>query len=267
MHLAAQQPRPQQVQAPGPQTAVGVVAGNQFGNRGSGMGSRRSFTEQQQQQLQHGTSREHATTDQPAVVVMRDQFGSRNTGLNPTSLACVFNTIPSSITIPLHACHPHLSEEQSTVIILGTAFQLVMGIPSQKVVCGVYFSPSEWYIDGLTRPRVISSDETSLDLRKYPGSHIPETRTNQALWATMALTRIEDEKVFNMMVRKMDSRIIQEIHRRASPMVSVSQVQAQFFDLGSEKYTCDICRRGFTSAKGFDRHACSPGHRYRHRSS
>ena len=218
---------------------------SQFGNRSA---------------MMNNTAHMQHPTRAAVVGVVATQFGTRNNSSNydRSSLPdCVHNTLPLSMLIPLDACHPTLCETFSSTLIPGTAFQMLMGSPLIKVVCGVYLSPTEWYIDGLTRVSVISNDCIDLDLKRYPGSSIPATAKTEgggALWATMVISRIEHEKVFALMARKIDSRIIQDIRCRLSPLPA--PMIPQFYDRGTAKYSCNICRKAFTSTRAYERHAC-----------
>ena len=212
-----------------------------------------------------GTNLSTPFTSPNAVVVadvVHDQFGKNSErrsrsdapAVVPPS-SCVFNNIPEAVSIQLSLCHPVLCAG-SEVMVTGTAFQLVMGPKKSKVVRGVYLSPTEWYIEALTRPMVVTDDGVlHLDLKNYPGSHIPVTKSDPALWATMCLIRIDDPKAFDAMLRKIDTRIIREIHRRMHPEVAeTSVVVAQ---LGARSRFCSTCNREFPGQRGFDRHACT----------
>ena len=167
---------------------------------------------------------------------------------------CVLNTIPETVSVPLCECHPVLLASAATIMLPGTAFQLVMGGHRQKIVCGFFLSPSEWYCDGFTRPRNISEGIVQFDFRMYPGSHIAMTRTDKSLWATMFLTRI-DAKVFEIMLKKIDSRIVNEIHRRCNPENLPSPT---IHSAPTIKYVCNTCKREFSSSKGLKQHVCDP---------
>ena len=178
----------------------------------------------------------------------------------------VKNSIPKDSFIPLSACHPVIAAETSQVMLPGTAFHLLMGVQKQAMVWGVYVSPTQWYVDGFSRPRVISADVIHLDFKPYPGSHIPQTKS-PALWATMCITRIEEDKKFNKMVKNIDPRILEEIQRHCIPEPPPPPAP-QFFDRARPKheckYECRVCQRGFPSATGFDRHVCrSEGEMFR----
>ena len=198
------------------------------------------------------------------------QFGrGRSRGPPIQAVTCVQNAIPDTVSIPLHLCHPILCGGDVTSCMgPGTAFQLLMGPKRQKMVRGVYVSPSEWYIEGLSRPRVeADGGVVYFDFKKYPGSHIPLTKTDPTLWATMCLTRIEEPKVFDAMIRKIDSRIVREIHRRihladeAQLDTVVSLCPSQFGQVGGGNTNdrwrcCSTCGRRFASVRGYERHAC-----------
>ena len=191
--------------------------------------------------------------------VIRDQFGNnserRFRNVVP-HVSCVVNNIPEAVSVQLNLCHPVLCAG-SEVMVTGTAFQLVMGPKKSKVVRGVYLSPTEWYIEALTRPMVVTDDGVlHLDLKKYPGSHIPVTKSDPALWATMCLIRIDDPKVFDAMVRKIDTRIIREIYRRMHPEVLETSVVVAP-PLGARSRFCTTCSREFPGQRGFERHACT----------
>ena len=172
--------------------------------------------------------------------------------------AFITNTIQEDL--PLHKCHPSLHFEAEPFMLPGTAFQMVMGPHRQKITCGVFLSPSEWYVDGHSRPLMVRTNrglKLDFGLQQHPGSHIPSTQA-QAIFMTMFVTRIEDEKTFSDMVRKMDSRIIIEIERRCLPRLiqtSTSQLPSQFVDVPS-KYECSTCHRRFSSFRGRKRHSC-----------
>ena len=171
--------------------------------------------------------------------------------------AFITNTIQEDL--PLHKCHPSLHFEAEPFMLPGTAFQMVMGPHRQKITCGVFLSPSEWYVDGHSRPLMVRTNrglKLDFGLQQHPGSHIPSTQA-QAIFMTMFVTRIEDEKTFSDMVRKMDSRIIIEIERRCLPRLiqtSTSQLPSQFVDVPS-KYECSTCHRRFSSFRGRKRHS------------
>ena len=235
------------------QASAGNQFGDQFGNKGQInrpscdsviatplMAMSPSSTPQLQSQPitnQFGTPRNH---------------GRMQSGVSPTT--CVFNTIPDTVSVPLCDCHPVLLDSAATIILPGTAFQLVMGGHRQKIVCGAFLSPSEWYCDGFTRPRYVSDGIVQFDFKNYPGSHIPMTRTDPSLWSTMFLTRV-DAKVFEQMLKKMDPRIVNEIHRRKNPeIVPIPTLHSAC----ASKYECTSCKRTFTSSKGLQKHVCDP---------
>ena len=167
------------------------------------------------------------------------------------------NSIPKDTFIPMSACHPVLTAESSPVMLPGTAFHLLMGVQKQPMVWGVYLSPTQWYVDGISRLRVISGDVTHFDFKAYPGSHIPQTKSPE-LWATMCISRIEDNKKLNKMVKNIDPRILEEIQRHCIPEPPPPPA-SQFFDVRPKikcKYECRTCQRGFASSDGFKRHVC-----------
>ena len=179
--------------------------------------------------------------------------------------SCVMNSIPEGTILPMHTCHPVMTPASLAIMSPGTAFQLVMGSMNQKMCRGVFLSPTEWYVDGVTKPIVVSSN-VDLDLRIYPGSHITQTKT-PAVWATMSVTRITEAKAFESMVRKIDTRILYEIQRRipvpVHPVMNVSislTPPSQFHDVVEKhsrcKYECRSCLRGFTSSKGYNSQVC-----------
>ena len=171
--------------------------------------------------------------------------------------AFIKNPIPKDTFIPMSACHPVLTAESSPYLLPGTAFHLLMGVQKQPMVWGVYLSPTQWYVDGISRPRVVSVDDTHFDFKAYPGSHIPQTKSPE-LWATMCISCIEDNKKFNKMVKNIDPRILEEIHRHCIPEPPPPPA-SQFFDVGTKikcKYECRVCQRGFASSDGFKRHVC-----------
>ena len=178
----------------------------------------------------------------------------------------VTNSIPEGMLLPMHACHPVLTPASQAIMSPGTAFQMVMGSDNQKMCRGVFVSPTEWYVDNVTRPIVVSANNVDLDLRIYPGSHITITKT-PAVWATMSVMRIPDVRAFETMVRKIDTRILHEIQRRIPvPPVETSSsilptLPLQFQDVESKhsgtKYECKTCKRGFASSRGYDKHVCA----------
>ena len=178
--------------------------------------------------------------------------------------SCITNSIPEGTILPMHTCHPVMTPESRAIMAPGTAFQMVMGSMYQKICRGVFVSPTEWYVDGVTRPVVVSLNNVDLDLRSYPGSHVTQTKT-PAVWATMGVMRITEIKAFETMVRKIDTRILHEIQHRI-PVVNLENTSAlpdpalQFTDdvctVPRCKYECRTCLRGFTSSKGYERHKC-----------
>ena len=169
--------------------------------------------------------------------------------------SCITNSIPDGTILSMHTCHPVMSPASLAIMSPGTAFQLVMGSMHQKMCRGVFVSPTEWYVDGVTKPLMVSSN-VDLDLRIYPGSHITQTRT-PSVWATMSITRISEAKAFDSMVRKIDARILHEIERRI-PVPPTLPSQFHDFVRNSPrcKYECRTCLRGFTSSKGYEKHVC-----------
>lgn len=179
--------------------------------------------------------------------------------------SCITNSIPEGTLLPIHTCHPVMTPASQAIMSPGTAFQMVMGSMNQKMCRGVFVSPTEWYVDGVTRPVVVSSSHVDLDLRTYPGSHIPQTKT-PPVWSTMSIMRITEVKAFETMVRKIDARILHYIQGRI-PVSHTENTptpptlpQLQFNDvvrnLGRYKHECKTCLRLFTSSKGYERHVC-----------
>ena len=177
-----------------------------------------------------------------------------------TSPSFIVNSLPDGLLLHLSHCHPQLSGAAVGIMVPGTAFEV--RIVELRVARGVFLSPTEWYVDQQSRPMMLSlgnaRSELHLDFKKYPGSHIPDTRT-PALFATMVITRIYDDKAFLSMVMKMDPRILQEIQRRCPSQTletAPSPILQQFLEVICPPFGCDDCHRKFSCAKGLAKHKC-----------
>ena len=177
---------------------------------------------------------------------------SREKGRAPTTTVPSFivNDIPEGVMLPLSDCHPQLSGAAINIMVPGIAFQLLIG--TIKIVRGVFLSPTEWYVEGGTRPIVLQSSGLSLDFKHYPGCHIPATQT-AVVFASMAICRIQDKKAFDDMSRKIDSRIVDEIARRHPVPEAPS---SQFHEVVCPQFGCEACHRVFSGSNGKAKHKC-----------
>ena len=181
------------------------------------------------------------------------------TATSTTAPSVIMNSVPEGLLLPLAHCHPQLLGAAIGIMTPGTAFQLLIG--DLKVVRGVFISATEWYVEGQSRPYVQSlgnsQSELTLNFKNYPGSHIPDTRS-PGLFATMMISRIQDDKAFHSMVCKMDSRILHEIQRRCpslEPEPAPFPV-SQFHEVVCPPFGCDACHRSFSGSIGLAKHKC-----------
>ena len=186
------------------------------------------------------------------------------------------NAIPEGTSLPFASCHPVLTSPSESIMVPGTAFQLLMGPHKQKIVCGVYLSPTEWYVDGVSHLTASSDSDVHFDLKKFPGSHIPSC-LRQQIQATMFIERIKDES-FIIMVKSMKPRMVSEIGRRCLPVMDSPFIEVYVSDPNATvpmqssdtlpinerkhghsiemkaEFQCDVCPRVYTSQTRLNKH-------------